>query len=134
MQQVGQVYQLAEPPVVRSSQPGLHATLVPEYWRRILNSQMAGLGLGFRYTYTLLLEIPADSEATHEPIYGQEYRIYDPQLVLIRGIADERWPPSSWLPQPAEAIDWGPTSTRLHTRVIKWQPRTQVSGMSEASY
>jgi hypothetical protein len=121
MLQIGEHYRLGQPPAVRSTQPGLHATLVPEYWRRILNRQMANLGLGFRYTHSLLLEIPADTQASHKPVYGLEYRIEDPRFVIVRGIADDRWPPA-WLPQPARAIEWEPNSTHFHTSVIKWQP------------
>jgi hypothetical protein len=96
-QQVDAVYRIGSPPVAHSTQPGLHATLIPEYWRRILNRQMASLGLGFRYTHTLLLEIPAHSWASHEPVYGLEYRIEDTQLVIVQGIAADRWPPPTWI-------------------------------------
>ena len=47
--------------VLKSANPGFHVTMVPEFWRRVLNGHFNNNGLGMRDDYTLLLDIPDDT-------------------------------------------------------------------------
>lgn len=124
-QVVGQPYRVptTTTKAVASANAGFHATLVPEHWRRILNGHMAKQGVGFRYTHTLLLEIPDQEALSSEPLPGMEYRLHDPSAVIVRGVAGAAYPLPAWLPQPRREIDWEPTSTKWSVGVCRWQAR-----------
>jgi hypothetical protein len=128
-QREGQLYTFpATTQVIASTHPGFHVTMVPEEWRRILNRQMKEQHLGFRYTHTLLLEIPENSIIwrNDEPIEGRELRLQDPSHVMVRGVAGPEWPLPAWVPQPIQEIDWEPTSTQWNTKVGRWKPKKEA--------
>jgi hypothetical protein len=115
--------------VVQSLNAGFHATLVPEYWRRILNHHMRESGLGLRYEYTLLLEIPDSIEPiSNTPVQGYEYRLDSPDDVIVVAVAGSEWPAPDWVPQPPTGREylWEPRSTKVERHVWDWKPRGPV--------